>query len=181
MPIKHCPYFCTRMNLEYKHLLPEHFAAQSRVWIYQSSRLFSLSEALEIEELLNKFSVEWRSHGSEVNAYANLFFGQFLVLMADETDTTVSGCSTDTSVNFVKSLGEKYGVDLFNRTNLAFIVKEKVQTLPLNQIQYALDNGFITADTLYFNNVIQTKEDLENSWIIPVKQSWLAARLKITA
>jgi hypothetical protein len=169
------------MNLEYKHLLPENFSPQSRVWIYQSSRMFSLSEALDIEEVLEKFAAEWRSHGSEVNAYANLFFGQFLVLMADETDTTVSGCSTDTSVNFVKSLGEKYGVDFFNRTNLAFIVKDKVQTLPLNQIQYALDNGFISGDTLYFNNVVQTKAELENNWIIPVKESWLAGRLKITA
>lgn len=169
------------MNLEYKHLLPENFSPQSRVWIYQSSRLFMLSEALEIEELLNEFAEVWRSHGAEVNAYASLFFGQFLVLMADETNTTVSGCSTDTSVNFVKSLGEKYGVDFFNRTNLAFVVKDKVQTLPLNQIQYALDNGFIAADTLYFNNVVQTKAELENGWIIPVKESWLASRLKISA
>ena len=168
------------MNLEYKHLLPENFSPQSRVWVYQSSRLFSLSEALDIEELLNKFAAEWRSHGAEVNAYANLFFGQFLVLMADESDTTVSGCSTDTSVNFVKSLGEKYSVDFFNRTNLAFVVKEKVQTLPLNQIQYALENGFIAADTLYFNNIVQTKAELENNWIIPVKESWLASRLKLT-
>ena len=64
------------MNLEYKHLLPQEFSPQSKVWIYQSSRMFLLSEALEIEELLNKFSSEWRSHGAEVDAYANLFFGQ---------------------------------------------------------------------------------------------------------
>jgi hypothetical protein len=168
------------MNLEYKHLLPENFSPQSRVWIYQSSRMFMLSEALEMEELLNKFTAEWRSHGAEVSAYANLFFGQFLVLMADESDTTVSGCSTDTSVNFVKSLGEKYGVDFFNRTTLAFYDKEKIQLLPLNQLQYAIDHSFLSGDSLYFNNLVQTKEELENHWIIPVKDSWLASRLNIT-
>jgi len=168
------------MNLDYKHLLPENFSPQSRVWVYQSSRTFMLSEALEIEELLNKFAAEWRSHGSKVNAYANLFFGQFLVLMADETDTTVSGCSTDSSVNFVKSLGEKYGVDFFNRTNLAFYSKDKIQVLPLNQLNYAVEHGFINADTLYFHNLVQTKTELESHWIIPVKDSWLAARLNIT-
>ena len=113
------------MNLEYKYLLPGNFSAQSRVWIYQSSRMFMLSEALEIEELLNKFSAEWRSHGAEVDAYANLFFGQFIVLMADERRAGVSGCSTDASVRFIKELGEKFGVDFFNRTNLAFFTKEK--------------------------------------------------------
>src|SRR5918993_286272 len=138
------------MNLEYKHLLPQEFSSQSRVWIYQSSRMFMLSEALEIEELLNKFSSEWRSHGAEVDAYANLFFGQFIILMADERKAGVSGCSTDASVRFIKELGEKFQVDFFNRTNLAFLVKDKIQLLPLNQIDYALNNHFIDKDSLYF-------------------------------
>src|SRR5215212_5039036 len=115
------------MNLEYKSLLPDGFSPKSRVWVYQSGRLFTLSEALEIETLLNKFASEWRSHGAEVDAYANLFFGQFVVLMADETRAGVSGCSTDSSVRFIKELGEKFGVDFFNRTSLSFIIKDKIQ------------------------------------------------------
>jgi hypothetical protein len=43
--------------------------------------------------------------------------------MVDERKAGVSGCSTDSSVRFIKSLGEKYKVDFFNRTNLAFVVK----------------------------------------------------------
>ena len=170
-----------QMKLEYRHLLPDNFSPQSRVWIYQSSRMFSMSEALEIESLLNKFSSEWRSHGDEVNSYCNLFFGQFIVFMADESDTKVSGCSTDSSVRFVKELGEKLGVDFFNRTNLAFIIKDKIQLLPMSQLHYALDNFFINGDTLYFNNLVQTREELENNWIIPVKESWISKKLIPTA
>ena len=167
------------MNLSYKHLLPEGFASESRVWVYQSNRLFTLSEALELEEQLNKFSAEWRSHGAKVNAYANLFFGQFVVLMADETEAGVSGCSTDSSVRFIKELGDQFKVDFFNRTNLAFVSKDKIQLLPLNQLTYAFENGFIDEDTLFFNNVVQNKAELENNWIIPVKNSWLKSRLKV--
>ena len=167
------------MNLEYKHLLPDNFSPDSRVWVYQSSRLFTLSEALEIEALLNKFSSEWRSHGDEVFAYCNLFFGQFVILMADETHAGVSGCSTDSSIRFIKQLGEQFHVDFFNRTNLAFFVKDKIQLLPMNQLNYALDNYFINADTLYFNNLVQTKKELETNWIIPVKNSWLANKLSV--
>lgn len=171
-------YLCL-MNLEYKYLLPENFSPESRVWIYQSSRMFTMAEALEIESLLNKFSSEWRSHGDEVNSYCNLFFGQFLVFIADESSVKVGGCSTDSSVRMVKQLGEKFGVDFFNRTNLAFLVKGKIQLLPMNQLNYAMDNYFIDADTLYFNNLVQTKAQLENNWIIPIKNSWLAGRLSI--
>ena len=169
------------MNLEYKHLLPEDFSSTSRVWIYQSSRLFSLSEAFDIEDAINQFCEEWRSHGADVKAYGNLFFGQFVVLMADETQASVSGCSTDSSVRFIKQLGERFRVDFFNRTTLAFFIKDKIQMLPMSQVAYAVDNGFIDGETLYFNNLASTKEQLENEWIIPVKDSWLSKKLKTTA
>jgi hypothetical protein len=168
------------MNLAYKHILPDTFSPASRVWIYQSSRLFSLSEALEAEEQINAFAEEWKSHGADVDAFGNLLFGQFVVLMADETKAGVSGCSTDSSVRFIKRLGEQFGVDFFNRTNLAFVVKDKIQLLPLNQLQYALRNGFITGETLYFNNLVQTKQELENAWIIPVQDSWLGKKLSLS-
>lgn len=168
------------MNLEYKHLLPEDFSPASRVWIYQSSRLFSLSEAFDIEDAINQFCEEWRSHGADVKAYGNLFFGQFVVLMADETQAAVSGCSTDSSVRFIKQLGEQFRVDFFNRTSLAFFIKDKIQMLPMSQVTYAIDNGFIDGETLYFNNLASTKEQLENEWIIPIKDSWLAKKLNTT-
>ena len=165
------------MNLEYKHLLNSSFHPASRVWIYQSSRLFSMGEALEIEKNLNQFADNWLSHGSPVKGEAHLFFGQFVVLIADETATGVSGCSTDSSVRVIKGIEKTFGVNMFDRTNLAFAIKDKIQLLPMSQLQYAIDNGFISGDTLYFNNLIQSKEELENNWIIPVKDSWLAKRI----
>ena len=47
------------------------------------------------------------------------------------------------------------------------------------QLKYALENDFINADTIYFNNLVQTKEELENNWLIPVKESWLAGKIKV--
>ena len=165
------------MKLDYKNLLDDNFHADSRVWIYQASRIFSLQEALEIEEMLNEFTAQWKSHGVAGKRSGYLFFGQFIVLMADETATGVSGCSTDSSVRLIKDIEQRFGVNMFDRTTLAFVVKDKVQLLPLAQLQYAFDNGFISGDTLYFNNLVQTKEELENKWIIPVKDSWLAQRI----
>lgn len=165
------------MNFEYKYLLDGSFDPGSRVWIYQASRLFSLGEALETEEMLNQFTAGWLSHGTPVKGKAWLFFGQFIVLMADETASGVSGCSTDSSVRLIKNIEQRFGISLFDRTTLAFIIRDKVELLPLSQLAYAAENGFINADTLYFNNVVQTKKELENNWIIPVKESWLAKKI----
>ena len=81
----------------------------------------------------------------------------------------------DSSRNWVHN----FTLIFFDRTSLAFLVKEKIQILPLNQVQYAIDNYFINADTLYFNNLVSTKEQLENNWIIPVKNSWIAGKFGI--
>ena len=166
------------MNTDYQEHLPADFNDDSRVWIYQSSRLFFISEALQMEEMLNDFVAGWNSHGAPVKGYANLFFGHFIILMADETATGVSGCSTDSSVRLIKSIEQRFNVQLFERQNLAFIIKEKIQLLPLSQLNYAVENNFINGDTLYFNNTVLTKKELMNNWLIPVKESWLAKKIR---
>jgi hypothetical protein len=165
------------MKLEYQHLLPADFSADSRVWIYQSNRLFGMSEVLQIEEMLEQFVESWNSHGIPVKGYANIFFGQFLIIMADESATGVSGCSTDSSVRLVKQIESTFNVSLFDRQLLAFVIKDKIELLPLPQLKYAAENGFVNGDTLYFNNTVLSKADLEKNWIITVKNSWLANRI----
>lgn len=164
------------MNLSYKDQIPQHFADNSRVWLYQSNRLFSLSEALEIEKILESFINEWKTHGSHVNGFGNLFFGQFIVLIADETKTIVSGCSTDSSVRLIKVIEETYKVSLFDRTQLAFWVNNKIQLLPFSQIEYALSHQFIQSDSLFFDNSVCTKKELLDRWIVPLHSSWLGKR-----
>ena len=168
------------MNFEYKSLLDNNFSPDSRVWIYQSNRLFSISEAFEVEDMLHSFTSSWFSHGAEVKGAAHLFFGQFIILLADEKATGVSGCSTDSSVRLIKDIEQRFGVNMFDRTTLSFVVKDKVQLLPMNQLQYAFENNFINTDTLYFNNLVQTKEELESKWIVPVKDSWLLNKISLT-
>src|SRR5580692_2026834 len=131
------------MNLNYKEHLPKDFAGSSRVWIYQSNRLFTLSEALQIEDILNEFTANWQSHGTPVTGYGNLLFGQFIILMADETASGVSGCSTDSSVRLIKEIEKLFSVTLFDRQLLAFILKDHIQLLPMQQVQYAINNNFI--------------------------------------
>ena len=162
----------------WRELVPADFADNSRVWIYQCNRMLMMSEALQVEPMLEDFVANWKSHGAPVKGYANLFFGQFLVIMADESATTVGGCSTDSSVRMVKEIEQRFRVNMFDRLSLAFLVKGKVEMLPVHQLQYGIEKGFITPDTIYFNNLVQTKADWLHKWMVPAAQSWLASRYK---
>jgi hypothetical protein len=164
------------MNLAFKHLIPEDFDDSSRVWIYQSDRRFTMQEALQIEAMLDGFVEQWNTHGTPVKGFATMFFGQFIVLMADESAATVSGCSTDSSVRVIKSIEQTFHVSLFNRQLLGFVMKDNIQLLPLAQLSYAVEHGFVTRDTIYFNNTIQTKAELLEKWMIPAGNSWLSGK-----
>ena len=165
------------MNIHFQDLIPKDFNDNSHVWIYQSNRVFTFPEAVKIEEQLKDFAANWKSHGTPIKGYGNLLFGQFVIFMADETASGVSGCSTDSSVRLIKNIEKDFEVDMFDRQMLAFVVNEKIQMIPLSQVNHLLEEGVITADTLYFNNTILTKKELLESWIIPVKKSWLAKRV----
>ena len=163
----------------WRELVPADFADNSRVWIYQCNRMLMMSEALQVEPMLEDFVANWKSHGAKVKGYATVLYGQFIIIMADETATTVGGCSTDSSVHVIKAIEQMTGVQMFNRTLLAFFIKDKVQTVPQAQLNYALENGLLSMDTLYFNNLVNTKATLETEWLQPISKSWLAQSIKV--
>lgn len=162
-------------------IIPQDFSDSSKVWIYQCSRAFIEKEQKEVNEQLYQFYVQWQSHGAPVKGWAQLVFGQFIVVMADEATNVLGGCSIDGMVRVIKSLERQYDVNFFDRMMLTFLVKNKPEMLPMNQIQYALDKGFINENTLLFNNAVTTKFDLMNSWLIPLQKSWLAVKVTFPA
>jgi len=143
------------------------------VWIYQSDKQFTDREQIEIDELLQQFTDSWTSHGAKVKGFGKLFFNQFIILMADETASGVSGCSTDSSVRLIKEIEIKYKADLFNRQNLAFFIGENIIQIPLSKLNEAISSNLINKETYYFNNVVLSKKELENKWIVSLKNSWL--------
>lgn len=157
--------------------IPSELAPQSRVWIFQSSRPFNEQEEKEINEQLFQFYAQWKSHGQAVKGWATLAFRYFVIVIADETQTGVGGCSTDAMTRIIKSFERQYSVDFFDRLTLTFLKDERPQPLPMQQVSYALQQGFLETDSLLFNNLVDTKEKLLNDWLVPLNQSWLWARL----
>ncbi len=165
------------MISEYKKSLPENFHADSRVWIYQGERAFNEIETTQINELLDEFTKNWTSHGAKVKGFGKVFFNQFIVLMADETASEISGCSTDSSVRIIKNIEETHKVSLFNRQLIGFFINEKIALIPLQEIQKSFESQLINTETLYFNNIVLHKKELEENWIIPLKNSWLRNKI----
>lgn len=164
---------------ELNQQIPADFSPESRAWVYQSSRRFTEQQQREIDEQLEQFYLQWTSHGSQVKGWAKLLFGQFIVVLADEQGDPLCGRSMDGMMRTIKSMEKQYDAQFFDRLTLTFWVKDSPQMLPLSQVEYALEKGYIHADTLFFNNAITTKAELLTQWMIPLKESWLASKLSV--
>jgi hypothetical protein len=149
--------------------LPEN----SRIWIYQSSRKFNSDEILIISDALSAFTDQWKVHGIPMPSSFEIRFDQFIILAADENATAASGCSIDDSVRMIKLLGEKLGLELFDRTRIAFKKEDEIITIPLDELRRKYLEGVWSHQTLVVNNLISTKQELSRGWLIPAEASWL--------
>lgn len=147
-------------------------AGHSRVWIYQSSRELSKTEVEEILNYGNQFIKNWAAHGQELHAAFDVKYNRFIVLFADESEIKASGCSIDSSVHFIKKIQEAYGLDLFDRLNIAFRSGNKIDTMRMNDFQLALTKGLLDENTIVFNNLVENKDAFEKAWEVPLKESW---------
>jgi hypothetical protein len=149
--------------------LPDH----SRIWVYQSNRKFNSQEITIISDALLAFTGEWSAHGIPLRSSFDIRFDQFIILAADEISNAASGCSIDDSVRFIKDLGQKLNIDLFDRTLIAFKNHDKVMTIPMAQLKEKYKEGMWNGQTPLINILINKKGDLNTVWFVPAELSWL--------
>ena len=152
----------------------EELSSNARVWIYQSDRSLSEKEVAKIEALGEKFTDEWEAHGKALQASVKVFHNQFIVIAADESFNMTTGCSIDSSVGFVRSIAADLQIDLFDKTQVAFLRDNEVYLTPLKNLKGQVADGIITEDTLAFNNLVSDKSTMEEQWLTPAKNTWMS-------
>jgi len=152
----------------------------ARIWIYQSSRKFTETEKSTISTTLEAFTHSWVAHGNPLKTSFAILYDQFIVLATDENFNEASGCSIDSSVRVIRQLDQQFSLGLFDRTKIGFLKGEQLEMIPLNELPNALTEGRWKQDSMVFNNVLSTKGQLTNGWIVPANQTWLKRYLTKT-
>ncbi|MDG1041103.1 MAG: ABC transporter ATPase [Polaribacter sp.] len=155
------------MFTEYKNL-----PNNSRVWIYQSDRVFTEQEVDFISKKATAFIEQWTRHGDNLRGSFTIRYSQFLVLAVDENFNNVSGCSIDASVRFVKELENELQIDLMNKLHVSFRDGANINIVQLAAFQEFAKAQKVTKETIVFNNMVQTKEEFATNWEIPAGKSW---------
>ncbi len=150
--------------------MPDH----ARVWVYQSVKPFDAPTQAALTEALEQFTRGWDSHGIPLRASFRLLHGHFIVLAVDETAKDASGCSIDKSVHFVQGLEQRFGLNLFDRSQQAFLVEDQVKFVEVKNLKAQVQAGAITPETPTFNTLVATVGQLQSEWLVPAAKGWLA-------
>lgn len=151
-----------------------HLSPKSRIWIYQCNRLLSDSEIEKIKSLGNDFVTNWTAHQQTLAAGFEVFHNLFLVIAVDESVNDASGCSIDKAFGFIKQLEKMFAVELLNRMNVAIRNNNQLQVLHISELTALLNQLNSKNKIEIFNNLVATKEELEQNWLQPVEKSWVA-------
>ena len=160
------------MLVPFNHLPPT-----SRLWVYQANRVFTKVEREIIEEEAKAFCENWLAHGQPLKTSFKIEHDLFLILSVDESMSGASGCSIDGSVRMLKELQAKIGIDLFDRTNIPFLVNGAMVVFKLIELKGLFADGILTSESISFNNAVTSKHDFVKNWLTPVNNSWLAKYL----
>lgn len=145
----------------------------NKVWVYQADRILTDVETAGISSDLATFINAWTAHGSALASKAMVKDNLFLLFEVDESQAGVTGCSIDKSVHFLKSLGQRFAVDFFDRTKISFRTNEgEVRLVDRAEFEGLLKSGVVNKNTIVFNNLVQNSEELASKWEVPFSDSW---------
>ena len=148
--------------------LPDH----ARIWIYQSNRTLSELEYVSISESIAEFLAQWKAHGQDLVAGFQMPYHRFIVIGLDSEQAAASGCSIDAQVHLIQSLEQQYDITLLDRMNVSFKSGEYIAYKPLKDFKKMVKDKSVTALTIVFNNLVNTKIEFDTSWEVPAQDSW---------
>jgi t-SNARE complex subunit (syntaxin) len=148
------------------------FSEKSRVWIYQSDKQLSDENVSTLQQQLDNFTTGWTAHNSQLKAKAEIRYNRFIILVVDESQAGASGCSIDKSVNYMKQIEQQFGINLFDRFNLAYRSGNEIISVPRHTFEELITNKTINTNTIVFNNMVQNLTELNTKWEVPFKDSW---------
>jgi hypothetical protein len=152
----------------------EELPENSRVWVYQSDRELEEKELEHIKSKTAEFLSTWESHGTPVPASFNIIQGRFLVIAADESSFGISGCSTDKSVHFIKSLESSLDLGFFNRSLIPFKTDSGISFHRMDKLKTLINEGEIKREDVVYNTLVSNISELKNSFEIKAIDSFLA-------
>ena len=156
------------MHIPFKKLSDE-----AHIWIYQGDRALSKEETPLILREVIPFLAQWAPHGKELQCAADILYNRFLVLGVEKGTRPLSCCTIDTSIQLMRDLQTQFKVNFLDKTTVIFKKETLFIEVPMDQMKQAVQQEKITPDMWVFDSTITRKKDLQDQFLLPVKDAWV--------
>jgi hypothetical protein len=151
----------------------------SRIWIYQSEAELTVEQQTDLEKIVKDFLAQWKAHQQPLLSSFDFLYNHFLIIAVDEGFNQASGCSIDASMQLIRGLEQRFRLSFTNRNLIALWIDKKIELVKLNNIPELVQKGELIPETIYFNNLASTKNELETNWKVPAGETWLKKYFKV--
>lgn len=149
--------------------LPDH----GRLWIFPCSRTLSGREAEVFIETVHSFLDDWKAHGVPLRCAGELRDSQFLIVGVDVDSELPSGCSIDSLVNRLRTLGSDIGISLIDHTPVWYREGADIQSVSRSQFRALAKAGTVTLATKVFDTSLTRIHDLRTGGLErPASDMW---------
>ena len=150
--------------------------ADSRIWIFASSRAFTEQERQELDALLIKVREKWDIKQPGMRGCHEFIEDRFLVVGADESKGHIDGCSVDAMMSWILRLEGQTGLKLMDRMVIHYRDAEgAAQSVSRGQFAELASTGDVTAQTHVFDTTIHSVGELrEGRFEVPMSETWHA-------
>ena len=124
-------------------------------------------EINDIGNSIREYTEDWDSHGNTLIATAQVLNPFIVMIVVDQTKVGLCGGSVDKKTRFIKELGQKHGIDFFNRMNVT--IQEDNE---MKQIHFSELSNHPNAKV--FDSLITNLGEFRQSWPKKIEDSHYA-------
>ncbi len=142
----------------------------AKVFLYPSNKKFYPELLEEIKNKINDFINKW-CENHEIEAGFEIKYQRFIIIAINQ-NKPITTLIIDELVSFIFKLQLAHEIELLDKLNVCFKQGEYVQYKDVKEFKKLIKSKSVNANTIVFDNLINTKEELESDWELPAEDTW---------
>lgn len=142
----------------------------AKVFLYPSNKKFYPELLEEINTKVQDFVSQWCNRHN-VDAGYKIKYQRFIIIAINQ-DKPITTAIIDELVTFVFKLQMEHEIELLDKLNVCFKQGEHVQYKDVKEFKKLIKNKSVNKNTIVFDHLINTKEELESDWELPAEDTW---------
>lgn len=143
---------------------------KAKIFLYPSNKKFFPDLLLKIQNEVHLFVEQWSSK-NEIEVGFKIEYQRFIIIGINPGQT-ITTAIIDELVSFIFKLQSEHETELLDKLNVCFKQGEFVQYKEVKEFKKLIKNKSVTKSTIVFNNLINTKSELESDWELPAEDTW---------